>query len=125
MKFLIIGGAGFVGGNLAVKLARAGNEILCVDNLSRRGSENNLKRFAREKNIAFMHCDIRNKEDLDKISFYPDIVLECSAQTTAVDGYQYPIYDFTNNTVGVINVLEFCRSRNSGLLFLTSIIPFI
>ena len=101
MKILITGGAGFVGGNLAVKFANQGHEILCVDNLSRRGSEINLQRFLNFKNIKFVHCDIRCKEDFLNIgSFSPDVVLECSAQTTAVDGYKNPAYDFTNNTVG-------------------------
>ena len=67
MKFLITGGAGFVGGNLAMKLAENGHEVFCIDNMSRRGSENNLKRFSKSKNIKFLHCDIRNKEDLDRI----------------------------------------------------------
>lgn len=120
MKYLITGGAGFIGGNIAVKLATDGHEIFCIDNLSRRGSENNLKRFLDHKNIRFEHCDIRNKEDLRRIDFNPDVTLECSAQTTAVDGYQNPIYDFTNNTTGVINVLEHCREKNSGLIFWSS-----
>jgi len=116
-KILITGGAGFAGGNLAIHLANQGHQILSVDNLVRRGSELNLKRFHGFKNIDFMHGDIRNKEDLDKIKFNPDVVLECSAQTTAVDGYDNPIYDVTNNTTGLINVLEFCRQRDSALIF--------
>jgi len=120
MKYLITGGAGFVGGNLAIKLASDGNKVLCIDNLSRRGSENNLRRFLNHKNITFKHCDIRNREDLYDIKFNPDVVLECSAQTTAVDGYQNPLYDFTNNTIGVVNILEFCRERGSGIIFWSS-----
>jgi CDP-paratose 2-epimerase len=120
MKYLITGGAGFVGGNLAIRFATEGHEVLCIDNLSRRGSENNLRRFLDHKNISFMHCDIRNREDLEAISFNPDIVLECSAQTTAVDGYHNPLYDFTNNTLGVVNVLEFCRKKSSGIIFWSS-----
>lgn len=120
MKFLITGGAGFVGGNLAVMLSESGHSVLCIDNLSRRGSENNLKRFKDYSNIHFLHCDIRNKEDMSRIKFSPDVVLECSAQTTAVDGYNNPMYDFTNNTAGVINVLEFCRERNCGIIFWSS-----
>ena len=52
MKFLIIGGAGFVGGSLAVYFSNLGHEVLCMDNLSRRGSENNLLRFKKYKNIS-------------------------------------------------------------------------
>ena len=120
MKILITGGAGFVGGNLATKFADEGNEVLCLDNLSRRGSENNLTRFLNYPRIKFVHGDIRNSEDLDRVSFNPDVVLECSAQTTAIDGYDHPIYDYTNNTHGVINVLEFCRKKNAGLIFWSS-----
>jgi len=120
MRFLIIGGAGFVGGNLAVYFSNLGHEVLCMDNLSRRGSENNLLRFKKHKNIKFMHGDARNKEDFDRLKFHPDIVLDCSAQTTAIDGYHNPIYDFTNNTLAVINVLEFCRKHRAGIIFWSS-----
>ncbi len=117
MKILIFGGAGFVGGNLAVKFAAEGHHITCVDNLVRRGSENNLRRFLGNKNIDFIHADIRCREDLKNITVSPDIVLECSAQPTAIDGYKNPMFDFTNNTGGLINVLEFCRERSSALIF--------
>lgn len=119
MKILITGGAGFVGANLAVKFTQTGNEVVCIDNLARRGSENNLTRLS-NNNIRFIHADIRNTEDLESIQFSPDVVLECSAQTTAVDGYSNPVYDFTNNTVGVINVLEFCRKKGAGIIFWSS-----
>jgi CDP-paratose 2-epimerase len=121
MNILITGGAGFVGGNLAVYFAKEKHNVLCVDNLSRRGSEFNLKRFKKYSNILFKHCDIRCKEDfLNFDNFNPDIVLECSAQTTAVDGYKNPEYDFTNNTIGAFNVLEYCRRKSAGLIFWSS-----
>lgn len=120
-KILITGGAGFVGGNLAEYFAKLGFEVMCIDNLSRRGSELNLERFKTFKNITFKHCDIRCVEDFLNIdNFNPDIVLECSAQTTAIDGYNNPMYDFTNNTIGAFNVLDYCRRKNSGLIFWSS-----
>ena len=121
MKILITGGAGFVGGNLAVYFAQRGHEVFCVDNLSRRGSEINLSRFKKHKNIRFTHCDIRCVDDFLNFDDYnPDIVYECSAQTTAIDGYKNPAYDFSNNTVGAYNVLEYCRRKNAGLIFWSS-----
>ena len=120
MRILITGGAGFVGGNLATYFAIRDHEIFCIDNLSRRGSEKNLEIFRNFKNIQFMHCDIRCPEDFLNINFNPDIVLECSAQTTAIDGYRNPVYDFTNNTQGAFNVLEYCRQKQAGLIFWSS-----
>tara|TARA_Y100000034_G_C6891389_1_gene410145 strand:+ start:1380 stop:2435 length:1056 start_codon:yes stop_codon:yes gene_type:complete len=120
MKILITGGAGFIGGNLAVYFAERNHEIVCFDNLVRRGSELNLQRFKRYKNITYIHGDVRNSEDLNAIPFSPDVVLECAAQPTAIDGYQNPMYDITNNTYGLINVLEYCRRETAALVFWTS-----
>ncbi len=118
-KILITGGAGFVGANLAIKLTNSGHKVVCFDNLVRRGSEFNLQRF-KKNDIEFVHGDIRNPEDFVTLGFKPDVVLECAAQPTATDGYRNPYFDLTNNTYGVVNVLEFCRKNQSGLIFWSS-----
>ena len=69
MKILITGGCGFVGSSLAHRLREdfTQSEIICLDNLKRRGSELNLSRL-RKAGIRFIHGDIRNKEDLEVIN---------------------------------------------------------
>lgn len=121
-KILIIGGAGFCGGNLAVYFAKQGHEILVMDNLVRRGSELNLERFKQYKDkITFIHGDARCKEDFESFNYFkPNAVLDCSAQTTIVKGYENPIFDFQNNTVATINILEFCRKHDAGIIFWSS-----
>jgi len=119
-NILITGGCGFVGGNLAIRFANLGYNVICFDNLARRGSESNLRRFKDYKNIEFIHGDIRNQEDFNHIKLKPHVVLECAAQTSAIDGYANPVYDLTNNTYGLINVLEYCRKIDAGLVFWTS-----
>ncbi len=116
-KILIIGGAGFCGGNLAIHRAEQDDEVVVFDNLVRRGSELNLERFKSYKNIKFVHGDARCTEDFDNLNFKPDLVLECSAQPTAVDGYNNFRYDFTNNTNAVLNTLEFCKKNDAGIIF--------
>ncbi|MCE2928192.1 MAG: NAD-dependent epimerase/dehydratase family protein, partial [Candidatus Caenarcaniphilales bacterium] len=80
MKILITGSCGFVGSNLAIylKSKNPNFEIVGLDNLKRRGSEFNIKRF-RDNNIAFVHGDVRSLEDLESIGQY-DLLLECSAE---------------------------------------------
>lgn len=116
-KILIVGGAGFVGGNLSTFFAEQGNEIIAFDNLVRRGSEFNLERFRQYKNIKFVHGDARNKEDFDNLNFKPDIVLDCSSQPTATEGYKNFRYDMTNNAFSVLNILEYCREKDAGLIY--------
>ena len=67
-RLLITGGAGFVGSNLAVSLARRHPdwEILALDNLYRRGSELNLPRLG-EAGVRFVRGDVRRPEDLEPL----------------------------------------------------------
>lgn len=116
MKVLITGGAGFIGAQLAFYLRKQGHDIVCMDNLVRRGSELNLPRFKQE-GIAFVHGDVRNPEDFENLPSGIDAVLETSAQPSALNGYANPLFDITNNTLGLIHVLEYARTKNTGLIF--------
>ena len=54
MKALITGAAGFMGTNLSIRLLKnPNNKIIGVDSLIRKGSEENLKLFEREKRFKF------------------------------------------------------------------------
>jgi CDP-paratose 2-epimerase len=119
MRILISGGCGFVGFNLAHHLLEAGHKVTVLDNLVRRGSEMNLSALKR-LDIPFLHGDIRNPEDFSQLSGPFECLIECSAQPSVVSGYIYPLYDFTTNVTGVMNCLEFCRTRGIGMIFLSS-----
>lgn len=115
-KILIFGGCGFVGSNLALHFVKKNNTVIVFDNLVRRGSEYNMK-LLRQNGVQFIHGDIRNKEDFSSIPNWVDIILECSAQPSAVDGYKNPYFDFSNNTLGLFNVLEYTRKNKCSLIF--------
>lgn len=115
MNILILGGAGFVGANLGLHLKERGHSIMAADNLVRRGSEMNLTEL-KNNGVNFIHLDIRNKEDFNKIGDNYDCVLLCAAQPSAIN-YSNPEFDITNNTVGVLNTLEFCRKELTPLIF--------
>lgn len=116
MKILILGGAGFLGANCAKYFHDRGHKVSVLDNLVRRGSELNLGEF-KTRGIAFYHGDVRNKEDFVALPHKLDFIIDCSAQPSAIDGYQNPTFDLTNNTYGLINALEFARGCNAGLIF--------
>lgn len=116
MKVLITGGAGFVGANLAFYLTERGHRVTVLDNLVRRGSELNLPRMKR-LGIQFVHGDVRNAEDFTSLPRDVDVVLETCAQPSAIDGYANPLFDINNNTIGLLNTLEFARRNDAGLVF--------
>jgi CDP-paratose 2-epimerase len=119
-NILITGGAGFVGSNLALKLKHDFPDvnITVIDNLKRRGSELALPRL-KVADIAFVHGDIRNREDLvfDKV----DLLLECSAEPSVMAGIgSSPDYLMNTNLVGTLNCLELARVHGAASLFLST-----
>jgi UDP-glucose 4-epimerase len=76
MKFLITGGCGFLGSNLAVEVLKRGHELFIFDNLFRHGSADNLKWLQSLGNFKFYHSDIRSYNDVEFVikEVQPDIV---------------------------------------------------
>jgi CDP-paratose 2-epimerase len=119
MRALITGGAGFVGGQLALHLKSRGHHVLAMDNLARRGSEINLARFRRHA-VEFQHGDVRSREDFAGLPARFDVICECSAQPSVLSGYANPLFDITNNALGLVNVLEYARAANCPVIFWSS-----
>ena len=119
MHILITGGAGFVGSELAVRFTEKKNRVVVMDNLVRRGSESNLERLARY-GVTFVHGDVRNPEDFANLPAGIEFVCDVSAQPSVVSGYSNPVFDITNNSLGVVRVLEFARQHRCPLIFFST-----
>ena len=120
-RVLVTGGAGFVGGNLCVALARRHPdwELVAFDNLRRRGSELNLPRL-RGAGVSFLHGDVRAQEDLSVIG-QVDAVVECSAEPSVMAGIDGAPDDVVrSNLFGAYHCLELARREDAQLVFLST-----
>lgn len=118
---LVTGGAGFVGSNLAISLARRHPEwsIAALDNLHRKGSELNLDRLA-EAGVEFISGDVRKLEDLQRAGKI-DALVECSAEPSVMSGVDGDTsYLVETNLTGAYNCLELARRRGCQFIFLSS-----
>jgi CDP-paratose 2-epimerase len=118
MRTLITGGAGFIGCNLAAKLARDGNEVVIVDNLSRTGSDRNLAALLEDATagprVEFRQMDVRDADACGVVvaETRPAAVAHLAGQVAVTDSVSDPVMDFEINARGTLNVLEAVR-RNA------------
>lgn len=123
MKILITGICGFVGSAIASAWIEqdTGIKIYGIDNLSRRGSETNLK-ILREKRIDVFHGDIRIASDVEGLP-RADWVIDASANPSVLAGVKGTSGSrqvIENNLAGTVNVLEFCKKKAGGLIFIST-----
>lgn len=115
MKWLITGGCGFLGSNLADTCLSLGQEVVVVDDLSRVGSEQNLAwlRSRHDNGWQFTQQDIRDATAIAKLvrDTQPDAIAHLAGQVAMTTSLQHPRRDFEINALGTLNVLEAVRAH--------------
>ncbi len=111
MKFLVTGGCGFLGSNLASEVLLRGGELVIFDNLSRLGSHENAEWLRTFGDFKLVQEDIRNDARVDQCvrDFHPDVVFHLAGQVAMTTSILEPRRDFDTNVVGGFNVLEAVR----------------
>lgn len=111
MRNLVTGGAGFIGSHLIDSLLNAGEEVLCIDNLST-GDKKNISRWEKSPKFKFILHDVIKpiKIEVDQIWH-----LACPASTFH---YQNdPIKTSLTNFMGTLNMLELAKNLNVKIFF--------
>jgi len=106
MKYLVTGGAGFIGSHVVDELVRRGHGVTVLDDLSS-GKEVNLA-DARTK-IAFLKGSITDLETAQKAARGADYVIHLAARTSVPRSVQDPIETNRVNIDGTLNVLVAAR----------------
>ena len=117
-KYLITGGCGFLGANLAAEVIKRKDELIIFDNLSRVGSEYNLAWLKSIGKFIFQQGDIRNANDVNHVikTYKPDTIFHLAGQVAMTTSIENPLNDFLINGHGTINLLlavkEHCPKTN-------------
>jgi CDP-paratose 2-epimerase len=114
---LVTGGAGFIGSNLADRLAGQGETVIVYDALSRPGVERNLAwlQSRHGERIQPMIADIRDAARLDDAVRGVKAVFHMAAQVAVTTSLANPREDFEINIGGTFNLLEAVRRAPSPL----------
>jgi CDP-paratose 2-epimerase len=114
-RTLITGGAGFVGTNLADRIAREGGSVLVLDNLSRSGVEENARWLAETHGgaIDIEVADLTDARAVRRAVADADRVFHLAGQVAVTTSLDDPVDDMATNLLGTVNVLEAARERTS------------
>ena len=113
MKYLITGGAGFIGSHLAEKLIARGDQVVIFDNLST-GSTKNLSGI--NEKIKFEEGNILDKAVIDKLVAESDYVVHLAAALGVFNIVNKPLESLRTNLQGSEIVLEACDKYRKPVL---------
>jgi CDP-paratose 2-epimerase len=112
-RVLVTGGAGFIGCNLADRLATEGHEVVIYDVLVRAGVERNLAWLQQRHGarIVPVIADVREEERLGEAALGCAVVFHLAAQVAVTTSLVAPIEDFQVNLQATVGLLETLRRR--------------
>jgi CDP-paratose 2-epimerase len=115
-NYLITGGAGFIGTNLADHYLSLGKKVVIFDNLSRTGTKNNVAWLRKKHGNRFtlLEGDIRWPDQalFDAVN-QSEVVFHLAAQVAVTTSVTDPREDFEVNALGTFNILEAVRKSSS------------
>ena len=125
-KYLITGGAGFIGSSLSEELIKEGNKVVAIDNFcdfyNPRIKENNIKELIKNPNFKLYRNDIRDRESVKRIfeENNIDIVMHLAAMAGVRPSIENPVLYQEVNCMGTQNILEEMKAHNAKNLVMAS-----
>ena len=111
-RFLVTGGAGFIGSNVCEGILRLGGFVRVLDDLST-GKRGNVELFSGRSDYEFILGDVKDIVVCKKACDGMDFVLHQAAWGSVPRSLEMPVFYCANNILGMVNMLE--AARRSGI----------
>ena len=110
-RVLVTGAAGFIGSWTAASFSEAGDDVLAIDNFSRRGNNENASWLRNTHDVEVSKVDVRDGSAVEAVvrGFEPQVVIHLAAQVAVTTSVAGPRHDFETNALGTFNMLEGIR----------------
>src|SRR3989454_1680943 len=108
-RYLITGGAGFIGSHLCESFLKKGHEVICMDNFST-GAKENIASFARNARFRFMDHNVSRYIEVREPL---DYVLHFASPASPVDYLELPIQTLKVGSLGTHNALGLAKAKNA------------
>ncbi len=114
-RVLITGALGFIGSNLARRLAALGAEVLAVDSLIPEYGGNLFNIAGLEDRVQVNISDVRDAHSMRYLVQGRDFLFNLAGQTSHMDSMNDPDADLEINCRAQLSILEACRKYNPGI----------
>ncbi|MBS1914141.1 MAG: NAD-dependent epimerase/dehydratase family protein [Bacteroidetes bacterium] len=114
-RVLVTGGLGFIGSNLAARLAGAGAEVLLVDSLIPEYGGNLFNVGEIRDRVSINISDVRDEHSMRFLVQGCDYLFNLAGQTSHMDSMSDPFTDLEINCRAQLSILETCRRYNPGI----------
>jgi UDP-glucose 4-epimerase len=115
MRYLITGGAGFIGSHLAETLLRQGHEVVIIDDLCT-GSIHNIENLRRKRGFSYIIDSMFNRPLLAELIDDCDAVFHLAASVGVRLIVESPVHTIETNVKGTEGVLEFANKKRKKVL---------
>ena len=117
MRYVVTGGAGFIGSNIVKLLVKNDHEVDIIDNLHT-GNKNKIKEVIDKVN--FFKIDIRDKNSLEEIIKKSNGVFHEAALTAVPESFEKPQEYHDVNVIGTKNIFEIAQKENIRAVYASS-----
>ena len=117
MRYIVTGGAGFIGSSIVKKLVARGDDVTVIDNLNT-GKEENLKSVIDK--ITFLKYSILNRELLEKQSQNIDGIFHQAALASVQDSFSKLDEYHGVNVNGTENILKLAKKNDFRVVYASS-----
>lgn len=119
MKYLITGGAGFIGSHLSDALIERGDSVVVLDNLTT-GNRANIEQLLTHQNFKLVEGSILDSELVNELVESVNHVLHLAAAVGVFNIIDKPLDSLTTNLRGTENILEASTKHNKEVLIASS-----
>ena len=117
MKFVVTGGAGFIGSNIAKLLVKKGHDVIILDNFNT-GRKENLESI--KDKIDLHIVDIRDKKTINEIINESDGIFHQAALANVYESFSKSKEYFDVNVKGTKNIFEIAKENKIKVVFASS-----
>jgi UDP-glucose 4-epimerase len=119
LKFLLTGGAGFVGSHLLDQLVDRGDSVVVLDDFST-GRKENIAHHIQNKAVEVIEGSILDADLVDQLVSKSERVFHLAAAVGVFNIVKYPLESLTTNIKGSENVFDACLKHNKPVLITSS-----